>query len=204
VRNGKVITCCSPTRRFTSPRELDPEDVGASLPYYARLRHELERHGGTVEKFIGDAVVALFAHPVAHEDDPERAVRAAIASARPIVELNEADHARARSGGSPSTRRGARGARRQASLGEGMASGTSSTRRRGFRPLAPVDDPPERPTYRANEQGDRVPDAPPVEAKGKANPVPPGRRLPRSARFGFDVEHAPARQSSAARGELDS
>src|SRR5216117_74072 len=64
---------------FTSRAEkLDPEDVRAMLsPYYARLRHELERHGGTVEKFIGDAVVALFGAPIAHEDDPERAVRAA-------------------------------------------------------------------------------------------------------------------------------
>ena len=51
---------------FTSRAErLDPEDVRALLsPYYARLRHELERHGGTVEKFIGDAVVALFGAPI--------------------------------------------------------------------------------------------------------------------------------------------
>src|SRR6476469_773963 len=70
---------------FTSRAEkLDPEDVRAMLsPYYARLRHELERHG--------DAVVALFGAPVAHEDDPERAVRAAIAIREAIVELNEAD-----------------------------------------------------------------------------------------------------------------
>src|SRR5438128_4919824 len=73
---------------FTSRAEkLDPEDVRAMLsPYYARLRHELERHGGTVEKFIGDAVVALFGAPVAHEDDPERAVRAALAIRDWIVE----------------------------------------------------------------------------------------------------------------------
>ena len=59
---------------------LDPEDVDAILrPYHERLRAELERHGGTVEKFIGDAVMALFGAPVAHEDDPERAVRAALA-----------------------------------------------------------------------------------------------------------------------------
>src|SRR5207253_569165 len=57
---------------------LDPEDVEAILrPYHERLRMELERFGGTVEKFIGDAVMALFGAPVAHEDDPERAVRAA-------------------------------------------------------------------------------------------------------------------------------
>jgi class 3 adenylate cyclase len=69
---------------FTARAEvLDPEDVEAILgPYHERLRSELERHGGTVEKFIGDAVMALFGAPVAHEDDPERAVRAALASGR--------------------------------------------------------------------------------------------------------------------------
>jgi class 3 adenylate cyclase len=66
---------------FTSRAEqMDPEDVRALLsPYYARLRAELERFGGTVEKFIGDAVMALFGAPASHEDDPERAVRAALA-----------------------------------------------------------------------------------------------------------------------------
>src|SRR5881398_2915630 len=66
---------------FTARAErLDPEDVRALLaPYHERLRSELERFGGTVEKFIGDAVMALFGAPTAHEDDPERAVRAALA-----------------------------------------------------------------------------------------------------------------------------
>src|SRR6266852_5395146 len=66
---------------FTSRAEqLDPEDVRAVLaPYWERLRSELERYGGTVEKFIGDAVMALFGAPVSREDDPERAVRAALA-----------------------------------------------------------------------------------------------------------------------------
>ena len=66
---------------FTSRAErLDVEDVGGLLrPYYTRLRIELERYGGTVEKFIGDAVMALFGAPVSHEDDPARAVRAALA-----------------------------------------------------------------------------------------------------------------------------
>src|SRR2546421_5406533 len=65
---------------FTSRAEqLDPEDVRALLgPYYTRLRKELERHGGAVEKFIRDAVMAGFGAPVAHEDDPELAVRAAL------------------------------------------------------------------------------------------------------------------------------
>ena len=66
---------------FTSRAEqLDPEDVRAVLaPYWERLRGELEKRGGTVEKFIGDAVMALFGAPVAHDDDPLRAVGAALA-----------------------------------------------------------------------------------------------------------------------------
>src|SRR5438445_8046215 len=66
---------------FTARAEqLDPEDVEAILrPYHERMRAELERFGGTVEKFIGDAVMALFGAPTAHEDDPERAVRSALA-----------------------------------------------------------------------------------------------------------------------------
>src|SRR6476619_7531018 len=67
--------------------QADPEDVRATLaPYHARTRTELERFGGTVEKFIGDAVMAVFGAPVAHEDDPERAVRAALAVRDALVD----------------------------------------------------------------------------------------------------------------------
>ena len=62
-------------------------------PYFARLREELERRGGTVEKFIGDAVMAVFGAPTAHEDDPERAVRAALAIRDAMAEMNEQDPA---------------------------------------------------------------------------------------------------------------
>ena len=81
-RERKVVTVLfADLVGFTSTAEqLDPEDVEAILrPYHERLRYELERWGGTVEKFIGDAVVALFGAPVARENDPERAIRAAIA-----------------------------------------------------------------------------------------------------------------------------
>jgi predicted ATPase/class 3 adenylate cyclase len=75
-----------------SAERMDPEDVWARLqPYYTRVRAELERFGGTVEKFIGDAVVALFGAPVTHEDDAERAVRAALAVCAAMEDLNAAD-----------------------------------------------------------------------------------------------------------------
>jgi class 3 adenylate cyclase/tetratricopeptide (TPR) repeat protein len=72
--------------------QLDPEDVKALVaPYHARVRAELERHGGTFEKFSGDAVLALFGSPKAHEDDPERAIRAGLAVRNAIAELNVED-----------------------------------------------------------------------------------------------------------------
>src|SRR5437879_7737884 len=78
---------------FTARAEqLDPEDVRAILtPYFARIRSELETFGGTVEKFIGDAVMAVFGAPVVHGDDPERAVRAALALRDAVAELNRDD-----------------------------------------------------------------------------------------------------------------
>jgi hypothetical protein len=72
----------------------DPEDVRATLrPYHARVSREIKRFGGTVEKFVGDAGMAVFGAPVAHEDDPERAVRAGL---RILDAIPEADQTAAR------------------------------------------------------------------------------------------------------------
>ena len=69
----------------------DPEDVQAALAaYHGLVRAELERHGGTVEKFIGDAVMAVFGAPVAHDDDAERAVRAGLSVLAAIERANAA------------------------------------------------------------------------------------------------------------------
>ena len=60
--------------------ELDPEEMRRLLArYYAVARDVVAQHGGTVEKFIGDAVMAVFGLPTAHGDDPDRAVAAALA-----------------------------------------------------------------------------------------------------------------------------
>ena len=65
---------------FTATSEAaDPEDVARMLAaYFEVARSQIEAHGGVVEKFIGDAVVGVFGVPAAHEDDPERAVRAGL------------------------------------------------------------------------------------------------------------------------------
>src|SRR2546421_10064946 len=57
---------------------LDPEQLRSVMSrFFAEMRTVIERHGGTVEKFIGDAIMAVFGVPYAHEDDALRAVRAA-------------------------------------------------------------------------------------------------------------------------------
>ena len=65
---------------FTTLSEhRDAEDVRELLTrYFDTARETIERHGGLVEKFIGDAVMAVWGTPVAHEDDAERAVRTAL------------------------------------------------------------------------------------------------------------------------------
>jgi class 3 adenylate cyclase len=75
---------------FTGLAErLDPEDLKrVQAPYFQRVRGELERYGGHVEKYIGDAVMALFGAPVAYGDDAQRAVLAAFGIRRAIAELN--------------------------------------------------------------------------------------------------------------------
>ncbi|MET7279352.1 AAA family ATPase [Kribbella sp. NPDC005582] len=64
----------------TASESADPEDVrGWLAPYHAALRDTVERYGGTVEKFAGDAILAVFGAPRSREDDTERAVRAGLA-----------------------------------------------------------------------------------------------------------------------------
>jgi predicted ATPase/class 3 adenylate cyclase len=73
---------------------LDPEPMRALIAdYFSAMRDEVDRHGGIVEKFIGDAVMAVFGLPSAHEDDPMRAVRAAFAMRQRLEGLNRTRNA---------------------------------------------------------------------------------------------------------------
>ena len=170
---------------FTARAEsLDPEDVESILgPYHERLRAELERRGGTVEKFIGDAVMALFGAPVAHEDDPERAVRAALAIrdwARDDGELE------VRVGVTTGEALVVLGARPEA--GEGMAAGDVVNTASRLQAAAPANGVVvDETTYRATERVIEYRDAEPVAAKGKVEPVPVWEPLEARARFGADV-----------------
>jgi class 3 adenylate cyclase/tetratricopeptide (TPR) repeat protein len=154
---------------------MDPEDVRARLaPYYVRLRRELERFGGTVEKFIGDAVVALFGAPFAHEDDPERAVRAAFAVCQAIDELNAEDEwldLRVRVGVNTGEALVVVGAR--ASEGEGLAAGDVMNTAARLQSAAPVDGIlVGELTYAATRSVIDYHEAEPIAAKGKSEPVP--------------------------------
>src|SRR3954469_24519486 len=153
---------------------MDPEDVRARLaPYYVRLRTELESFGGTVEKFIGDAVVALFGAPVAHEDDPERAVCAAFAVCRAIDELNAEDEwldLQVRVGVNTGEALVVVGAR--ASEGEGVASGDVMNPAARLQSAAPVDGIlVGELTYTATRDAVDYLEAEPIAAKGKSEPV---------------------------------
>ncbi len=69
---------------------MDPEDMRAILMgYFNLMTQQIRKHGGTVEKYIGDAVMAVFGVPITHEDDPDRAIRAALDMQTALTTFNE-------------------------------------------------------------------------------------------------------------------
>src|SRR3954447_1517976 len=170
---------------FTSRAEqLDPEDVRAVLaPYWERLRGELEHMGGTVEKFIGDAVMALFGAPVTREDDPERAVRAALAIRDWIVEEGELQVRIAVNTGEALVNLAAR-----PEAGEGMAAGDVVNTAARLQSAAPVNGIlVGETTHCATAETIDYSDVPAVEAKGKEAPIPVWEVVQARARFGVDL-----------------
>jgi class 3 adenylate cyclase len=166
---------------FTARAEkLDPEDVRAILtPYFARVRSELEAFGGTVEKFIGDAVMAVFGAPVAHGDDPERAVRAALAMCAAVDELNRNDpDLELRIRIAVNTGEALVSLAASAAQGEGVVAGDVVNTASRLQEAAPVNGIlVGEETYRATRSVIRYEDAEAVVAKGKQRPISVWRAL---------------------------
>jgi len=186
ARERKVVTVLfADLVGFTATSEqLDPEDVADILrPYHERLRAELERWGGTVEKFIGDAVMALFGAPVTREDDPERAVRAALAIRDWIAEEGKLEVRIAVNTGEALVDLGAK-----PEAGEGMAAGDVVNTTARMQSAAPVNGIlAGETTYRATAQTIDYTEHEPVEAKGKQAPIPVWEVVAARARFGVDL-----------------
>src|SRR5215475_5805380 len=176
---------------FTAASDsADPEDVRARIrPYHARLRREVEGFGGTVEKFVGDAVMAVFGAPSAHEDDPERAVRAGLRILEAIADLNEADAGlglAVRVGVETGEAVVALGAAPE--LGEGLVTGdvvNTASRLQGAAPVGGVLVGPG--TYAATRYVFEYQALEPVALKGKAEPVAVFQAMAPQARLGTDV-----------------
>ena len=172
----------------------DPEDVKAALaPYHRLLKSEIERFGGTVEKFIGDAVMAVFGAPIAHEDDAERAVRAALRITEAIEDLNEATpnldlSIRA----AVNTGEGLVSVAARPQAGEGMVTGdvvNTASRLQGIAPVGGVA--VGEITYRSTKDFISYEPLDPVAVKGKPEPIPVWRAVSARSRFGVDVDMAP-------------
>src|SRR5947208_5972200 len=156
---------------FTARSEaLDPEDVRAFLsPYHDVVRRELESFGGVVEKFIGDAVVAVFGAPTTYGDDAERAVRAALAVRDGVQSLEGLD-VQVRIAVNTGEALVALGARPE--LGEAMVAGDVVNTASRLQSAAPVDGVlVGRETYASTRDAIEYDEAPPVIAKGKAEPI---------------------------------
>jgi class 3 adenylate cyclase/tetratricopeptide (TPR) repeat protein len=180
---------------FTAASEqVDPEDVRARLrPYHARVKQEIERFGGTVEKFIGDAVMGVFGAPVAHEDDAERAVTAALRIVDAIAELND-QH--------PGLELAVRGAvntgeamvtlTARPAEGEGIVAGDVINTAARLQQAAPVGGiAVGEATYRVTRELFEYDELEPVKVKGKADAIALWRAKATRRRFGVDVEPAP-------------
>jgi class 3 adenylate cyclase/tetratricopeptide (TPR) repeat protein len=176
---------------FTAASEKqDPEDVQARIrPYQARLRYEIERHGGTMEKFVGDAVMAVFGAPVAHEDDAERAVRAGLVILDAVAELNQADPGLAlhvRIGINTGEAVVSLGARPE--LGEGMIAGDVVNTAARIQAAAAINTVAvSEQTYQATSRVFDYQSLKPASVKGKSEPLRLWRAEAALARFGSEI-----------------
>ncbi len=152
---------------FTSRSDqADPEDVRRTLiPFHTVAKEEIERFGGTLDKFVGDAAMGVFGAPVAHEDDPERAIRAALAIQARTSEMEIPVRAAVNTGEAVVTF--ATGPQ----IGENVAGDVVNTasRLQGVAPHGGVA--VGEVTYRATRSAVDFRELDPVDVKGKAEPL---------------------------------
>ncbi|MET0937960.1 MAG: AAA family ATPase [Gaiellaceae bacterium] len=172
-----------------SSEQADPEDLDRMLSAYAEMaRARIEAHGGVVEKFIGDAVVGVFGVPAAHEDDPERAVRAGLRIVEGAEELQSVggEPLRLRVGintGEALARLGA-----SAGLGERLLSGDAINTASRIQSVAPeMGVAVGLATYEATAPVFDYEELEPATLKGKQAPVRVFQATAPRARFGTDL-----------------
>ncbi len=194
------IVFCDLVGSTARAEQLDPEDVRALLSaYHGRVRAILEHYGGTVEKFIGDAVVAVFGAPAVHEDDAERAVRAALAIREWAHDEDGLEVRIAVNTGEALVSVDAR-----PDGGEGMVAGdvvNTAARLQGAAPVNGIL--VGEATYRATDRVIEYRGAPAVAAKGKAQPVAVWEVIAARSGFGVDVDLRPATKLVGRARELD-
>src|SRR5918996_3160322 len=160
--------------------QADPEDVGNLLrPYHARLRAEVQRFGGTLDKFVGDGAMAVFGAPLAHGDDPERAVRCALGILAAVGDLDLAVRIGVTTGEALVTP--TPGGETEAVVGDVV---NTASRLQGVAPTNGVV--VGEATFRATGRGFDFERLDPVRVKGKAEPLAVWRLLGPRSRTGID------------------
>ena len=167
IRKTVTVLFCDLTGSTALGETLDPEPLRALLArYFERMKAIVERHGGSVEKFIGDAVMAVFGVPVLHEDDALRAVRAAVEMRDALPELGLQGTDRRHDG------RGGDGDGRAARDGDAV-----NVAARLEQAAQPGEVLIGEPTLALVRDAAEVEPVEPLELKGKAEPVPAYRLL---------------------------
>ena len=180
VRKTVTILFCDVAGSTAMGERLDPESLRRVMDtYFQAMRAPIERNGGSVEKFIGDAAMAVFGVPRVHEDDALRAVRAAAEMRRALKDLNkelERDH-----GVSISNRIGVNTGEvvtaDQASGDRLVTGDVVNTAARLEQAAGPDETLLGQTTYRLVRDAVEAEAAPAIDAKGKADPVPAWRLL---------------------------
>src|ERR671922_545043 len=205
-RKGVSVLFADLVGSTSRAEHLDPEDVRRLLDvFHVRLKGELERYGGTVEKYIGDAVMALFGAPRAHEDDPERAVHAALSLREAIGELNAAEPElglQLRVG----VATGVAFVNLEASpaAGESMAAGDVVNTAARLQAAAPVDGIlVDEATRRGSREAIDFREADPVRARGKSEAVTVWEAVARRAGLGVDIAFQGGAELVGRERELD-